>query len=300
MVTAIRLSNGMALNAISRKAAMSVDKQTAALNTPNLPRAFFSRLEADPDLPLLASRKDGAWQVMTTAEVGAAVRALAAALVELGINPGDRVMIAAENRSEWAIADLAIMTVGAVVVPAYTTNTIDDHVYIMGHSMARLAITSKGVLAQNIVAAAARTDVDTVITMDAPADDLRADAKAVNILFWDDLLADAKPLADLEDHLAAIDPDETCCFIYTSGTGGQPKGVMLTHRSIQANITAALSICSKKLIFIPTSGFSRCCRCHIRMNIRRGCICRSRHGRRFIIARVPTRSPVILPKLPRH
>ena len=146
MVTVIWLSNGMALNAISRKAAMSADhKPISGQNPPNLPRAFFSRLDADPDLPLLASRKEGAWQVMTTAEVGAAIKALASALVELGINPGDRVMIAAENRSEWAIADLAIMTVGAVVVPAYTTNTIDDHVYIMGHSMARLAITSKGV-----------------------------------------------------------------------------------------------------------------------------------------------------------
>ena len=243
MVTAIRLSNGMALNAISRKAAMSADqKPIAGLNPPNLPQAFFSRLEVDPDLPLLASRKEGAWQIMTTAEVGAAIKALASALAELGISPGDRVMIAAENRSEWAIADLAIMTVGAVVVPAYTTNTIDDHVYIMGHSMARLAITSKGVLAQNIVAAAARTGVDTVITMDAPEDDLGADANAVNILFWEDLLAGASPLTDLEDRLAAIDPDETCCFIYTSGTGGQPKGVMLTHRSIQANITAALDL----------------------------------------------------------
>ena len=222
---------------------MSADKLSSAnLNTPNLPRAFFSRLAADPDLPLLASRKEGEWQVMTTAEVAAAVRALAAALVGLGITPGDRVMIAAENRSEWAIADLAIMTVGAVVVPAYTTNTIDDHVYIMGHSMARLAITSKGVLAQNIVAAAARTGVDTVITMDAAEDDLAADSNAVNILFWGDLLADAGPLTDLEERLAAIDPDATCCFIYTSGTGGQPKGVMLTHRSIQANITAALDL----------------------------------------------------------
>ena len=201
---------------------MSADKLSSAnLNTPNLPGAFFSRLAADPDLPLLASRKEGEWQVMTTAEVAAAVRALAAALVGLGITPGDRVMIAAENRSEWAIADLAIMTVGAVVVPAYTTNTIDDHVYIMGHSMARLAITSKGVLAQNIVAAAARTGVDTVITMDAAEDDLAADSNAVNILFWGDLLADAGPLTDLEERLAAIDPDATCCFIYTSGTGGQ-------------------------------------------------------------------------------
>jgi len=210
--------------------------------TPNLPRAFFRRLETQPELPLFASRRDGRWNIMTTAEIGEAVLQLAGGLIGLGVKPGDRVMIAAENRTEWAIADLAIMAVGGIVVPAYTTNTIDDHVYIMGHSMARLAITSKGVLAQNIVAAAARTDVDTVITMDAPADDLGADAKAVNILFWDDLLADAKLLADLEDRLAAIDPDETCCFIYTSGTGGQPKGVMLTHRSIQANITAALDL----------------------------------------------------------
>ena len=213
---------------------MTPDKSSSA----NLPRSFQDRLATLPGTPLIASRVGGDWQIMTTAEVGAAVAKLAAGLVGLGVTAGERVMIAAENRSEWAIADLAIMSLGAVVVPAYTTNTIDDHAYIMSHSGAKLAITSKSVLAENVMAAAVKSAVDTVITMD----DFTPDHAGVRHVLWSDLLSGAKPLADLADRVAAIKPDDTCCFIYTSGTGGRPKGVMLTHRSIQANIDAAIDL----------------------------------------------------------
>ncbi|MGC6485485.1 MAG: AMP-dependent synthetase/ligase [Candidatus Puniceispirillales bacterium] len=205
--------------------------------TPNLPRAFFRRLETQPELPLFASRRDGRWTIMTTAETGEAVLRLAGGLIGLGVKPGDRVMIAAENRTEWAIADLAIMAVGGIVVPAYTTNTIDDHAYILGHSGASLAITSGGVLAENVLAAAKDQGLKIIITME----DITA-PKGLSVMIWDDLLAGSTPPADLDARLEAIDADDTCCFIYTSGTGGRPKGVMLTHRSIQANIDAAIDL----------------------------------------------------------
>lgn len=100
----------------------------------NLPGAFFEAARQNPDQPLFTAKIDGVWTGMTRSDAALYAGKLVSALYQAGIRPGDRVMIAAENSPEWAIADLAIMAAGAIVVPAYTTNTADDHRYIMDHS----------------------------------------------------------------------------------------------------------------------------------------------------------------------
>lgn len=211
------------------------------VETANLPAAFFANVDAGGDRDLLVSKVDGEWRGISWRRVADQVRRLASILVERGVEAGDRVLVSAENRPEWAVADLAVMSIGAIVVPAYTTNTEDDHHYIMDHSGASVAITSGGVLATRIALAASRaTSLHTLIVMDerfSPPDGMRQ-----QLLHWHSVIDDAPPLADLEDRIAAQQPDDVCCFIYTSGTGGRPKGVMLTHRSIQANITAAIEL----------------------------------------------------------
>ena len=214
---------------------------THYVETANLPRAFFDNVEKGGDNKLLFEKRDGIWQGRSWREIADDVRRLAAVLVECGVEPGERVLISAENRPEWAIADLAIMAVGAIVVPAYTTNTEDDHHYIMDHSGASVAITSGGMLASRIALAANRApSLRHLIVMDdgfvAPQD-LRPELR-----YWGAAIEGTSPLADIDDRLAAQNTDDVCCFIYTSGTGGRPKGVMLTHRSIQANITAAIEL----------------------------------------------------------
>ena len=206
----------------------------------NLPAAFFAVAADNGGKTLLAAKRNGEWQTMTYAEVADHVRRLAAALINQGIKPGDKIFISSENRPEWAIADLAIMAIGAVVVPSFVTNTIDDFAYIMGHSDAVLAITSGGELARKVAAATQRVDeVDRLIIMDE-TDDLNA--AGLQVWRWSDLIETSLPLADLEERMSGMAGDDVCCFIYTSGTGGRPKGVMLTHRSIQANIDAAIDL----------------------------------------------------------
>jgi len=206
----------------------------------NLPAAFFAVAADNGGKILLAAKRNGEWQTMTYAEVADHVRRLAAALINQGIKPGDKIFISSENRPEWAIADLAIMAIGAVVVPSFVTNTIDDFAYIMGHSDAVLAITSGGELARKVAAATQRVDeVDRLIIMDE-TDDLNA--AGLQVWRWSDLIETSLPLADLEERMSGMAGDDVCCFIYTSGTGGRPKGVMLTHRSIQANIDAAIDL----------------------------------------------------------
>ena len=214
---------------------------THYVESANLPAAFFANVEAGGNSALLFEKTDKGWQSHSWSTVADHVRRMAAFLVARGIGPGDRVMVSAENRPEWAIADLAAMAIGAIVVPAYTTNTEDDHHFILDHSGASIAITSGGVLATRVALAANRIpSIQTIVVMDddfTPPDGLRPD-----IHVWPNVIASNEPLADIDDRIAAQDADDVCCFIYTSGTGGRPKGVMLTHRSIQANITAAMEL----------------------------------------------------------
>ena len=211
------------------------------VETANLPAAFFANVDAGGDRDLLVSKVDGEWRGISWRRVADQVRRLASILVERSVEAGDRVLVSAENRPEWAVADLAVMSIGAIVVPAYTTNTEDDHHYIMDHSGASVAITSGGVLATRIALAASRaTSLHTLIVMDERFS--LPDGMRQQLLHWQSVIDDAPLLADLEDRIAAQQPDDVCCFIYTSGTGGRPKGVMLTHRSIQANITAAIEL----------------------------------------------------------
>ena len=209
-------------------------------NEANLAGKFFEISKTSGDKPLFFRKINGAWHGLSWAEVDYKTRQFASVLVSAGVGPGDRVIISAENRPEWAICDLAIMAIGAIVVPAYTTNTEDDHHFIMDHSGAIVAITSGGALAKRIMLAAARAPNMRLMVFMDPMDISHLNQN-IQTIQWDDVLT-ADPLAAIKNRIDAQKSDDTCCLIYTSGTGGRPKGVMLTHRSIQTNINAAITL----------------------------------------------------------
>jgi long-chain acyl-CoA synthetase len=191
---------------------------------------LFAQAERQGDKPFLHGRGgdgDKTWGTITWAEAADQVLRVAAGLAGLGIKPGDRVGIVSENRPQWLIADHAIMAAGAISVPAYTTNTEEDHHHILADSGAGAVIVSTAALSRKLMPAAARADhCRHVITMEAvPLDQ----SLGFELHRWDDLLAfDAAT-----PHVGAR--TDTACIIYTSGTGGVPKGVMLSHGAILAN-----------------------------------------------------------------
>ncbi len=203
----------------------------------SLPTMFYAQAERYGDQPFLWRKHSKAWQPLTWKEVAERARALAAGLRGLGVGKGDRVTLVAENRPEWLIADLAIMTAGAITVPAYTTNTITDHLHILSDSGSKCAIVSTAALAEALLPAAAQTAcVEHVITMEPPVMPV---PEGVRVAAWDGLLADGRNAPLSPCTTSQIARTDTSCIIYTSGTSGKPKGVMLSHGAILCNCMGA-------------------------------------------------------------
>jgi len=203
----------------------------------SLPAMFFDQAARLGDKPFLWAKRDGRYRSVNWAQAARDVRRLALGLRSLGIARGDRVGLVSENRPEWIIADLAIMTAGAITVPTYVTHTVEDHRHVFANSGARAVFVSKPALSARVLAAANQVDsVHTVMAIEPAA----GQASAVDLLSWEEMLARGSEQPDDSDEtVAAIEPDDTACLIYTSGTGGIPKGVMTTHRNIIANCHGA-------------------------------------------------------------
>ena len=204
----------------------------------SLPEMFFDATSQDGVKPLFLARSGGAWRAVSREEAAGRVAALARFLRAIGVEAGDRVVLISENRPEWAIADFAIMAAGAVTVPAYVTNRVADHRHVMAHSGARAMIVSTPALAARALEAAEEVDgLDHAILVEPPEE---APRTRLALHSWADLLAaDQGGPGEEPARAAAIPRGETACLIYTSGTGGVPKGVMLSHGAILSNCKGA-------------------------------------------------------------
>ena len=209
----------------------------------NLPSMFFKQAEKYGDAPFLWTKDGEAGDFVPTSWNDAAdqVRALARSLYKIGVRPGDRVLLVSENRTEWGIADLAIMCVGALTVPAYTTNTERDHLHAIEDSGAGIAIISTKKLAQPFLHAALDSGrCRHAIMMEDWGQSFVGD---ITITRWEDVISQGRGLTDdIDAWVANIERDQLACLIYTSGTGGAPKGVMLSHGAILSNCMGAFDI----------------------------------------------------------
>ena len=208
---------------------------------PNLVTMFFTRAAERGDTPFLWAKTDGEWRPTSWREAAEAVAALATALRAIGLRRGDTVMLVSENRPEWCIADLAIITAGCISVPAYTTNTSRDHQHILDDSGARAVIVSTQKLAKPLLPAALRSSAcEHVIGIEAlPA------GQAGNVRYhaWSELLAcEGASVAACVAAAADFTRDDIACLIYTSGTGGSPRGVMQHHGAILHNVAGCIEI----------------------------------------------------------
>jgi len=224
---------------------------------PNLVTMFFARAREKGDAPFLWTKRDGAWNAISWAEAARQVASLAAGLRAIGLTPGDRVMLVAENRPEWCLSDLAIMAAGCVTVPTYTTNTERDHLHILENAGAAAVIVSTAKLGATVMKAVLQSSQSPQLI---GIEDMRV-AAGTSFHGWHALIA-AHP-ADVAATAAAATfaRDDLACIIYTSGTGGAPRGVRQHHGAILHNVAGCAAVISEDfgwgdevfLSFLPLS-----------------------------------------------
>ena len=201
-------------------------------------------------------------QTRSTQQLFDETRALSLGLRELGLQPVDRVALISDSRPEWVISDLAVLAAGAVTVPVYPTLSAPQVWFILAESGARIAIVANAAQVAKINEAVPDAcDLETIIVMDgeAPGGRFRVLTSAEVIERGKAVLAADPAAADrYRETAASVRPESLATIVYTSGTTGDPKGVMLTHRNIVSNVHATqgwitLDPTDRILSFLPLS-----------------------------------------------
>ncbi len=187
----------------------------------------------------LNHKVDSDWVNITAETFVDRVRNVALGLAEAGVKPGDRVALLSENRPEWSIVDLAILSLGAINVPIYTTQAVDQIRYILTDSGARAIFVSNRRLFKHARKALEGLDfLERIIFFDGEISDALDRSTTLEALEQSGKERARNHPAAFEAYLKAIRPNDLATIIYTSGTTGEPKGVMLTHMNFVSNVLA--------------------------------------------------------------
>ena len=195
---------------------------------------------------------------VTFYEVYEVVRAAAAGLQALGLTRGERVAILSDNCLEWALADFACLCTGILDVPIYSTLTAPQVAYILENSQAQLVFVSDARQAEKALAASRKIGRDVrVVMFDA------TDPPGGGVLVWRDFLEHGRNVAadgGQRFRATALEagPEDVATILYTSGTTGKPKGVILTHNNLSSNVQAVQRVLppvsdETSLVFLPLS-----------------------------------------------
>ena len=202
---------------------------------------FLDAVDRFGDAPALRwfTGREDELEDMSYREVLVHAREAAAGLEALGIEVGDRVALMSENRPEWAMADYACLLAGFVDVPIYSTLIAPQVAYILENAGARAIFASNADQVRKALDAADEAGLElTVIAFETFG------GSSTRVVQWTDLLARGRerigdaPMAEFEAAARAVEPEDLATILYTSGTTGNPKGVMLTHGNLQSNVWA--------------------------------------------------------------
>jgi len=194
---------------------------------------FYAVLERDSPRVMLYKNESG-WHPISAKQLYKRVVGTAKTLKSWGVERGDRVAILSENRPEWATADFATLAIGACVVPIYATLTAEQCLYVLQHSGAKVVFCSTPTQVEKIEAIRRQSLVEQIVLMEGQ--------RPVGVHLMEEIMASGPNERDAEfDALAhSVRPEDLCTIIYTSGTTGTPKGAMLTHGNMAANLDYSL------------------------------------------------------------
>jgi long-chain acyl-CoA synthetase len=191
------------------------------------------------DAVAVSYKADAAWQELSWTQYYEAIATVASALLSYQVQPGDKIAIMSNTRVEWSVCDYAIMGIQAITVPIYQTVTAEDLQYMLNNSKSKiLFLENRSMLKLFLKVQASCPSVEKVICFDSVRE------SDLQVTGWDELLAygtQEKPdqKAEFEKLSQATRPGHIATLIYTSGTSGTPKGVVLTHEQILSEISEA-------------------------------------------------------------
>lgn len=189
-----------------------------------LPLRPWRRAEEEPDHPSFSRFVDDEWQTLTARTHLDSLTTTARGLIASGVQPGDRVALMSDTRYEWLLLDEAIWNVGAGTVPVYPSSSVNQVDWIVSNSGARLLLVETSEQARTV----ADLDVEVLVIDDGALDELAARGREV-------------PESEVIARRDAVTLDDLAGIVYTSGTTGRPKGVMLTHRHMAAEVTGCMN-----------------------------------------------------------
>ncbi len=192
---------------------------------------FHERVRLHPDKVAMRYKQQGTWQDITWGDYGNQVKAAGKALLALGVGHGDKMSLLSGNRPTWHIADLACMSIGAATAPIYITNSPDQVRHVVEDSDSKVIVVENNDQLEKVLKVREQLPkLSKVVVIEG----YKGDADASFVMSWEDFIALGKDLSDsdYEAATAKVKPEDLATFVYTSGTTGNPKGVMLTHGNI--------------------------------------------------------------------
>jgi long-chain acyl-CoA synthetase len=210
------------------------------------PKRLFDFLsyqrENFPLADMLGAKENGAWRKYSTHEVGETVDRLSVGLQQAGITAGDRsvegrdkVAILSANRPEWMFADLAIQQIGAVSVPVYPTINAQELQFILQEAAVKMIFVGDKALYRKVADLQGQLpELRAIYTFEEVA----------GTRYWRELLAELSPehARQLQDLQQAVQETDLATILYTSGTTGTPKGVMLSHHNLVSNVYSSFPV----------------------------------------------------------
>jgi long-chain acyl-CoA synthetase len=212
---------------------------------------FVQRVRRSPDRPAYRSfdRAAGEWRELSWGDMAREVARWRQALSTERLQTGDRVAVLLRNCPEWVMFDIAALSLGLVTVPLYTDDRADNAAYILQDAAAKVLLVQDAGRWKRLAEAVGRSPCPhRVVILEAGEDTVRLAGKDERVIAADDWLPAAGPALTPR----AADPNGLATIVYTSGTTGRPKGVMLSHRNILSNAHASLTIidCYQEDVFL--------------------------------------------------
>lgn len=208
----------------------------------NLPEIFLKNSLLFQDKTLFGFKEEGEWQSLSWSNTAQILENLVSGLKEIGVKKNDKISIIADNSYQWCIIDLAIISLGGITVPGYTTSNEEELSYLLSHSETSIIFINSKLLPIIEKILPTLNKIKYVVCVDELNTTKKFKFKKLLYTYRELIKIGSKNKNKqnlLRESIKKIKKDDVSCIIYTSGTSSQPKGVMLTHASILSNIVGA-------------------------------------------------------------